>query len=157
MDNNFKDEFEKLVSNSTESSKNKIQNKGTRVDTIKIKHRAYEILSENYSIKYLIQCLTTEFGIKERTCYNYIRDIGVEIKQDYQTRIPYLRENIVNKLFKLMDSENDFVKLKAIETLMKLTGIDREQDNSPKEDVKYIIELRADDIEENKKDNDGNE
>lgn len=172
MDKNFKDEFDKLSEDSlynkgketnskSNSSKNIIQNKGTRVDTVRIKHRAYEILSKNFSTKYLIQCLTEEFGLKERTCYNYIRDIGIEIKKDYEDRIPYLRENIVNRLFTIMDtSTNNFEIMKAMDILIRLIGLDKQEDNSPKEDVKYIIELREDDIEEKKNEDnedDGNE
>lgn len=154
MDYNYKDEFESL--NDFESAKGKRSySRKTNFKEI-VKARAYEILSINFNKTLCIKQLTQEFNVSERTVYTYFSEVEEEIKNDNKERKDYIKINCLNKLFEISsNSKNNFEVIKAIETIIKLTGISEEviKTENLNTDRKFIIELE----EEKEKDDDGNE
>ena len=114
-----------------------------------MKSRAYQILSINFSASYLLNTLKQEFDeVKDKVVYEMVNEIKKEIKKDYEERLPLLKENLLNSLFHIaLTANNNFEKIKAIETIIKLTGISEEviRTETTSKETKYILDIRSDD------------
>jgi AraC-like DNA-binding protein len=159
---NYKDEFEEEFSkfdNHIENSKDDKPKKTVPKNLHfkeNVKARAYEILSSNFNKRICSKQLMQEFQLSEKTIYNYLKEVEAEIVDDNKERKEYIKINVLNKLFEITtNSKNNFEVIKAIETIIKLTGISEEviKTENVNMERKFIIELK----EEEGEDKDGNE
>jgi hypothetical protein len=111
--------------------KPKYANKTMRAqDPLAIKRRAYELIIKGMSSYSYMPILCREFKCSDKVIHHYLKDLKVEIREQYEEIYSVLREAIVMDLFKMKnDALTIHEKLKCYELIIKITGLSQENIN----------------------------
>lgn len=111
-----------------------------------------ECYAQNLTQAQIIIIITKKYGISDFRAKDFIDKTKDAMKEHFAERIEVLREVVCSKLFDIANNAKaNADKLKALDMIIRLTGIAQEVQKIETTERKFVIELAAEEIKQEDK------
>lgn len=112
------------------------------VDALVIRKRAYDLYLEGHLSMEINKILQAEFGLKDKSVWNYIREVRQDFIRNHEEEFHDLRIRLISMLWNdIRTRTNYWERSDAIKNLMKITGLGSENINVKTEQVINTYEI----------------